>query len=316
MITFLTTFKPFGGDDALRQRNALLSWLALHQDVEVLVFGRSPGLAPLVQELGLVHYPDVACIDDRLPRVDVIFDIAQRYGKHELQAYVNGDIVLGPDFLVALQRIRFRPFLMVGQRWDTRVPAHLADAHPLELAEFRADALRCGSMHNPSGIDYFAYRRGTLGRIPPLAVGAVSWDNFMIEHCRRGGIPVIDSTPQVLAIHQDHGYALSPGGEKTTVDSPAADHNRQIVGSTLSPYTVLDGSHLLTSRALIPAWVSHRHLRHRLLSLPVRCPRWRWLTPGFIHIGRLLNLLDGCSWLRHWTAERLHGGNVSSWPPA
>ena len=198
MITFLTSFKPFVGDDALRQRQALLSWLALDDDVEVMVFGRAEGLEAVVGEPALVHYPDVDCIDGRLPRADAIFEIAQEHGRHELQAYVNADIILGPDFLRALLNVPFPRFLMVGATWRADIWADAEVRIPDDLAQFRTRALAHGRVLG-TGADFFAYRRGSLCGLPPLAVGAVAWDNYMIGHCRRRGVPVVDATTTTRA---------------------------------------------------------------------------------------------------------------------
>ena len=292
MITFLSTFKDFVGDDAIGQRNALLSWLALADDVEVLVFGRAAGLGPVVRELGLVHYPEVPCIDNRLPRVDVMFSVGQREGRHDLQAYVNGDIVLGPDFSEALEDIGIPHFLMVGRCWDTNLLPCWKQLNASALLSFRREALRQGRLVGPTAIDYFGFRRGTLGDLPPLVPGAAAWDNFMIEDCRRRGIPVIDATDRVLAIHQEHEYRRSASGEKITFDSPAAEHNRRLTGPPGRAYSVWDASHVLSHNSLRPAWLSISHLRHQLWLFPMRNPRWRPFKWGFRGISKVLGLLE------------------------
>lgn len=43
MITFLTTLKPLRGEDAVRQRNALISWGAAAPGPEIMVFAPCPG---------------------------------------------------------------------------------------------------------------------------------------------------------------------------------------------------------------------------------------------------------------------------------
>jgi len=286
VITFLTSFKAFVGDDALRQRRALLSWLALDDDVEVMVFGPAEGLEPVVSRLGLVHWADVPCIDGRLPRVDAIFGIAQDRGRHELQAYVNGDIVLGPDFLEAALSIPFQRFLMVGATWRTDSWANAEMSIPEDLAEFRQRALARGRALG-TGADFFAYRRGSLGRLPPLAVGAVAWDNYLIEHCRLRGMPVIDATHDVLAIHQRHEYLRTPTGGRTTEEGRSAEHNLRICGGR-DRYVVRDASHVLVSGMLRPSWMSLPHLCHRLSVLPARSPAWRrWRLPIRLAVGIL-----------------------------
>lgn len=43
MITFFTTAKDFAGASGVGQVNAIRNWLALHPEVEVLLFGRGEG---------------------------------------------------------------------------------------------------------------------------------------------------------------------------------------------------------------------------------------------------------------------------------
>ena len=106
MVTFLTTLKPFRGDDAVRQCNALISWLAVVPGAE------GHGLRPRARGSSAgpnrggcditLRYP---CVDDRVPLVGPMFEIAQREGKHDLQAYVNGDTMLFPDFYRAVKSV-------------------------------------------------------------------------------------------------------------------------------------------------------------------------------------------------------------------
>lgn len=312
MITFLTTFKPLVGDDDLRQRNALLSWLALDEDVEVMVFGHTEGLAPVVRSLGLIHYPDVPCIGDRLPRADAMFEIAQRYGKHELQAYVNGDIILGPDFLKAVLTVPFPRFLMVGVTWRAEIWADAQMPIPERFAEFRQKALSCGRMLGV-GADFFAYRRKSLDRLPPLAVGAVPWDNYMIEHCRRRAIPVIDATADVVAIHQKHDYAQTPTGGRITEHGPGAEHNLQIAGGR-SRYLVQDASHVLVHGTVRPSWTSLPHVRHRLAVLPARGAAWRrWRLPIRWVVGLLSRVYSEPTTCYASESTRTNGNGQGTW---
>ena len=45
MFTFFTTAKPFRGHNGIIQRNALKSWMLLHPDAEVILFGDEEGVA-------------------------------------------------------------------------------------------------------------------------------------------------------------------------------------------------------------------------------------------------------------------------------
>ena len=123
MLTLFTTAKPFLGHSATIQRNALKSWKLLHPDIEVVLFGDDEGAAQVADELGLRHEPRVERNEYGTKRLDAMFARAQNMARHGLLCYINCDIVLLPEFCLALERVskRGRRFLMVGRRWDTDI---------------------------------------------------------------------------------------------------------------------------------------------------------------------------------------------------
>jgi hypothetical protein len=121
MITILTAFKPFNGETLIHQNNALGSWTALGNDVEILVFGEPRVFGRAVEPFGATVVPGVPTGKDGRARVDAIFEHGRRHGKYDHQVYVNGDIILMKDFVEAFRGIRFRKFLMIGQRTNVDV---------------------------------------------------------------------------------------------------------------------------------------------------------------------------------------------------
>src|SRR5215469_8183888 len=122
MITILTAFKPFVGVTRVHQTNALSSWKALADDVEILVFGEPEIFAPSVEPFGARVVPGIPHAQDGRVRADTIFEFGRLHGKYDFQAYVNGDILLMRDFVNAFHTIRFPQFVMIGQR--TNVDVH------------------------------------------------------------------------------------------------------------------------------------------------------------------------------------------------
>src|SRR5215471_2946083 len=121
MITILTAFKPFLGEAHVHQTNALSSWKALANDVEILVFGKPESSASFVEPFGARVVPGIPTAQDGRARVDAIFEFGRLHAKYDRQVYVNGDILLMRDFVEAFQAIPFRKFLMIGQRTDVNV---------------------------------------------------------------------------------------------------------------------------------------------------------------------------------------------------
>ena len=62
LLTLFTAPKPFTDPHiSMIQRNTLRNWLALGDEVKVVVIGDDPGIAEVCQEMGIRHLPDVRC---------------------------------------------------------------------------------------------------------------------------------------------------------------------------------------------------------------------------------------------------------------
>jgi hypothetical protein len=59
-------------------------------------------------------------------------------------------------------------------------------------------------------------------------IGRGGYDNYLIYYCRSRGIPVIDLTEAVMAIHQNHDYAHHPTGEDGVFSGSEAQLNYQV----------------------------------------------------------------------------------------
>ncbi len=216
LLTLFSAPKPFDREHiALIQRNAIRSWLALGEQVEVLLLGEENGLAEAAAELGVRHLPDIARNAQGTPLVSSIFARAREAAAAPYLCYVNGDIIFLPEFLQAVEAVIAQTpqhFLMVGRRWDVDITAPL-DFSPGWDERLRALVAERGRLHSPFGIDYFVFPKGAYADMPLFAVGRAGWDNWMIYHARKQGWKVIDATHDALVVHQNHDYAHLPGGQ-------------------------------------------------------------------------------------------------------
>ena len=97
LLTLFTAPKPF--EDAhidIIQRNALRNWLALGDEVEVVVVGNEVGIAEVCEELGIRHLPDVRCNEMGTPLISSIFDDARGENDSPFLMYSNADILFLP----------------------------------------------------------------------------------------------------------------------------------------------------------------------------------------------------------------------------
>lgn len=214
-LTIFTAPKPFTNPHiALIQRNAIRSWINLGPQVEVILVGEEDGMADVAAELGVCHLPNVARNSSGTPLVNSIFDLARQNSTSLLLAYVNADILLMPDVVEgALNAAKAAErFLLVGQRYDLEVTEPL-DFSPGWPKRLRRRAQEQGKLHRASGSDYFIFPRACFTDMPAFAIGRAGWDNWMIYAGRSRGWPVVDATPSIMIIHQNHDYSHLPGGQ-------------------------------------------------------------------------------------------------------
>ena len=248
MLTIFSTPKPFVGHIGIIQRNALMSWKLLHPDAEVILFGDDPGTAEVCKELGLRHEATVQRSEFGTKRLDSIFGIAQSIARHDILSYVNCDIILTQEFTRALRELlAWRSnFLMVGRRWDVDI------AEPLDfsalnweqtiLAHTKAEGLQ--RLHY--NIDYFLFRRGLYPSIPPLVIGRIWWDHWLVRNARINGAPTVDVSFVVSAIHQNHDYGYHPDGMAGVWNDEEARRNLTLLGGKSKSRTIEDAEFRLT----------------------------------------------------------------------
>src|SRR5713226_7639368 len=254
MLTIFSTPKPFEGHIEIIQRNAIMSWKMLHPDVEVILFGDEAGTSEICRELGLRHGPRVERTSEGTKLVRSIFGPAQQLSRHNVLCYSNCDIILGQDFLRAIQRVSDwgKSFLMVGRRWDSDIVAPVDFSDPGWEGKLREFILREGVQRLYYNIDYFAFTKGIYTDIPPLAIGRVWWDHWLIWKASQQKAAVVDASDVVCAMHQNHDYAYHPEGQKGVWYGEGAQQNFKLAGGFRHLHTLEDAAHRLTGKTIEP----------------------------------------------------------------
>jgi hypothetical protein len=254
MLTFITSPKPFRGHIGVIQRNAIQSWKCVHPDAEVILFGEEEGTEETARTLGVRYQPDVRRNSLGTPYLASILDGARELTLNPLLCYINCDIILLADFRAALERASalHSNFLMAGQRWDTDITEPLDFSASNWQVGLRRRALAADSQRAPRWIDYFVFSRDLYTRkTPPLVIGRAGFDNWMMWYARSAGVRVIDVSPVVVAIHQNHSYAHHPEGEKGIYDGREAHENFSYMQG--GRYATLENAtHRLTPDGLRP----------------------------------------------------------------
>jgi hypothetical protein len=256
VLTIFCSPKPFIGEAAWNQINALRSWKAISPHVEIIVFGAVPGAAEAAAQVNADLVPEVETSSTGAPSFNAMVQHASKYGKYNIQVYINCDILINATMVKAMQVgfDRFGRFLLVGERLDlekgikidTRDPGWMDNLAP--LAEN-------GQLipHGPTGVDYFGFPRDMWGDLPPVYMGRAMCDNALLHYCLGRHIPVLDATLAVVAIHQFHDYTHVQGGSQEVFAGEDRARMMKMHGLDHSLPTIADSSWMFVEKnALIP----------------------------------------------------------------
>ncbi len=263
LITLFSAPKPFTNPHiAMIQHNAIKSWTLL-PDVEVILLGEEQGLAEAAKELGVRHIASVERNANGVPLISSMFKLARENSNSHLFCIINADMVLMSDFVEnAKQAMKLKDkFVLLSQRWDLDMTA------PLDFSGDWSRGLRStvngqGQLHRPAGSDFFLFPKSCYTDIPNFIIGRAGWDNWMIYKARKENWAVIDCTPSIMIVHQNHDYSHLPDG-KPHYEHPDTNENIRLAGGQANiRYTILDSTHQLADGKLTrPKMTSMRFTR-------------------------------------------------------
>ena len=253
MLTLFTTAKPFTGQIDTTQRNALKSWKLLHSDVEVILFGDEQGAAEVCAELGLRHEPHVERHSSGMKYLNYLFEKAQAIARHEYLCYANCDIILLDDFYRAfVKAVSWRKrFLMIGQRWDADITEPVDFRDPGWNMALRLHVRTIGFRQAMHYIDYFAFYKGVYDQMPPFVLGRSWWDHWLVWRALARGVPVIDCSSVVMAVHQNHGHTYHPRGKQGTHEDALAEQNKGLAGNGKQLRITADSTYVFAGQDVI-----------------------------------------------------------------
>ena len=251
VLTLFSCPKPFRGRIHTIQRNAIQSWIRLNPRPEVFLLGDEEGTAEAVREFDLGHIPQVALNEFGTPLVNSIFEEAEKAATTGLMGYVNADLILMSDFVGAIHRVLEQEprFLLVGRRWNLDIrDALLFDAQ--WERQLKGRIAKEGVLHPHFAVDYFVFPKGVLGEIPPFAIGRPAWDNWILYRARSLDLPIIDLTPAVTVVHQNHDYSHHPKGWTGAMKGDESRRNIELAGDVAHVHSLLDAQFYLTRKGV------------------------------------------------------------------
>lgn len=272
LLTIFTAPKPFEDPHiTLIQRNAIQSWTLFGPEVEVILMGRDFGVAEAAEEFGTVHIPDVACNEKGVPYIGDMFRLARQTSDSPLLMVINADIILFPDMLQAARSAhqQMGEFILAGQRWDLDMDKPLDFSNGWE-ERLRSEVAARGTLHRPSGSDYFLFSRQVYLDVPNFTIGRAGWDNWMIYHGVTQPWMFLDATPSVTIVHQNHDYRHLPNGQ-IHYRHPESERNVDLAGGSQGMYYLWDIPHVF-----VDGKIKNKPLTRLRVARVVE----RWLQPA------------------------------------
>lgn len=291
-LGIFTAPKAFVGHFGVIQRNAIKSWTLISPTPRVALLGDEPGTKEVCDELGVEHIPTVTRNVRGTPLIADIFEKAEAVLQTEVLCYANADIILLSDLTAAAHSVSLERYLIVGRRVDLNIEVPLDFVAPEWEEKLRKQATSSGHLHAPTGLDYFVFRRGTIGHLPHFAVGRPAWDNHMIYLARKARTPVIDATDCILAIHQNHDYSHVQGGVEEAFRGDEAQLNLKIAGQPEHWLDIRDATWRLDPKGLskVRPWTSRRYWT---VTLPALHPLASKVSNQIRRLRRWLSVSSG-----------------------
>lgn len=225
MITIFAVPKAFDSEFGILQMNAIRSWREECPNSEILLMSKEPGVKEAAHKFQAKYIPDIQTNQWGTPYVNVLFDKAAEIAKYDVLALINADCILIGDLESAVKTVQeqFTKFLMIATRYDSKIK------EPLPSSDWQSFVLANKGLLHPlarrkmgktsiGGMDIWVFPKGTYPKIPPLAIGRLNWDSWLVSDPYERHITIFDITKQISLIHQEHSLNLKEGAAKDEVE--------------------------------------------------------------------------------------------------
>lgn len=228
-VTLFTTCKPFVGETAIFQENAIANWCEQYSNI--IVFGNDHGVAKIAKKYDLIHVPDIKVDEDGLPYLDSMFDAAQQMATTPFIAYINSDIILSSDFSCVVSTVIEKAdsdFLIVSRRKN--IPITFSTLNNESRTLFDDTLQNYATWDRANAIDLFMFNKELYSNLPPFVLGRMTWDNWLLWKARDQGAQVIDVSLDACLYHPIHGYSSS-GVDRTKVVFGLSAQNNKLLAA-------------------------------------------------------------------------------------
>ena len=172
--------------------------------------------------------------------------------------------------------------MLIGQRWDMNIAEEIR-AEDSGFSKLKGKIRENGSLHPPTGSDYFVFPRSSYLSVPDFAIGRAGWDNWFIYRSRWKGWLVVDATHDVTIIHQNHDYAHLPDG-KPHYRLPETAQNVKMGGGDHTIFFLSDAQYTLADHHLIRKKLTWKKLLREVEIFPLSKKRSQFFGKLFFFI--------------------------------
>lgn len=284
-LRIFTIPKPFEGHIGVIQRNAIRSWKLL-PNTHITIFSNDESTLDFAKEEGIEVIEDIPCNEFGTPYLNHAFARVQEDATFTHFCYSNADIILPAPLVASMiqasSRTKWEGYLGVGRRWNVDITEEIHFDNPTWYSELekqvRGEGVN-GEYAPMNNMDYFLFPQHCFDKdLPPFLIGRPFWDIWFISHARRGGVPVLDLTESVFAIHQNHHYNHVPQARGEKWQGPEGDYNESLLKGMKPTMSLMDATHRLTSAGVIKANNSPASISTWLSNLPVLFPdQYGWM---------------------------------------
>lgn len=247
MITIFSIPRPFKGIFNDLQRNAIKSWVVLKPSCQIILFEDEEGTTKKVaEEFGLGYISDAERNEFGSLLLDSVYSKALEKSENEILAQVTSDIILKEDFIKSIKKVEKefegRIFYMAGRRWDVDMKEKIDFQNEKWEEDIDKSVKDRGELHGLAGMDYRVFPKNSQLDVIPLIVGRPGDDSWLVYRAKSKGIPVIDATPAVKAIHQNHGQPF----KKQNYFMTETKRNIKLAGGYINMMTLREADWILT----------------------------------------------------------------------
>lgn len=252
MITIFTSCFPFTGPMGKRQHNSIKSWMNLTPTPEIIVTALKNNeddstirsMADKYEPVRFIEIPEYN--DLGLPLLNKTIQHIRKIAKNDILCIVNAHIIFLQDLIEAvriLKKSKFKEWIMTAQRWNTPVDIDIVAGSSLDTDKRLYELVKAkGHLESSSAADFHVFPRSIdWSHMPPFSWGRANTDTWFNADALERGIPLINATHSIVAIHPEHERNVVPGREQ--------ENQRNIdlagiksVGSDAATYFLIDGA--------------------------------------------------------------------------